>query len=169
MLSVNMFVFLCRTLMSCFNFRISVNHALREFKAHVPWLKISSTNNLPVSVRYFYVTRTQYDQYNPDCMNNIVGGSADPLQLKNNQNRFSMSNLEFKEWQISDIRPSSVACFLIIVSVPSLSRTKLKRKRHQAYNKDFEASDSDTDNDLVVPEDEENRNNGTESKQLFIH
>lgn len=157
--------------MSCFNFRISVNHALREFKTHVPWLKISSTNNLPVSVRYFYVPRTQYDQYNPDCMNNIVGGSADPLQLKNNQNRFSMSNLEFKEWQISDtnVRPSSVACFLIIVSVPSLSRTKLKRKRHQAYNKDFEASDSDTDNDLVVPEDEENRNNGTESKQLFIH
>lgn len=141
-------------------YRIHISHVLREFKTHLSWFGISTSNNSSVSVRYFYVPRIQYDKYTDKFVsNNIITTSVDPLQLK--QYDALTSDLKFYEWQISDnhpiICPPSAACVLIIVSVTSKIKTNQNHK--QQYRKiEIELSDSDTDNGLFVPEDEENKN-----------
>lgn len=151
-------VFIC-------NNRIPVNHALREFKTHLSWLGTSpASNSLPISVRYFYVPRTEYGKLSTDCINNVASGFFDPLHLE--KNNISKNNPIFYEWKPSETNPASsppsAACILIIASV--ISKQKQKRKRNQNCNKDNELSDSDTDNGLAVPEDKENTNFETESE-----
>jgi hypothetical protein len=137
---------------------------LRELKTHLSWFGTSTSNNLTISIRYFYIPRTQYGQSRTgDISSNIIIGSTDPLQLEPKPNNDLMNNLVFYEWQITDtntiIFPPAAACVLIIASVISLKRIKQKRKQHnQNRNKDNELSDSDTDNGFIVPEDEENTN-----------
>lgn len=113
-----------------------------------------------MSVRYFYVPQIPYGKSNDDCVsNNILSSSVDPLQLK--QYDILTSDLKFYEWQITDVNsvicPPSAACVLIIVSVTSKIKTLDKRKQ-QNRKIEIELSDSDTDNGLFVPEDEENIN-----------
>lgn len=134
---------------------------LREFKAHLSWFKNSESNNLPISIRYFYISRMEYGQSKTDCINsNIISCSTDPLLLEQIQDDSLMNNFMFKEWHISSIDsvicPPSAACVLIIVSVTSIKKTKHKRRKQQNENKDSH-SESDTDS-FVVPDDEENSN-----------
>lgn len=145
-----------------FNFyRVHINHILREFKTHLSWFGISTSNNSHVSVRYFYVPRLQYGKYTDEYIqNNIITTSIDPLQLKHYDDL--TDDLKFFEWTISDthsiICPPSAACVLIIVSVTS--KIKSKQNYKEQYQKsEIELSDSDTDNGLFVPEDEECKNN----------
>lgn len=134
---------------------------LREFKTHLSWSWLSSSNKLPISIRYFYVPRTKYGETSDDCVsNNLISGSNNPLQLGKKHDP-SLKNLMFYEWQIPDassvVCPPSAACVLIVVSVTS-NKNKQKRKRHQNLNMENEHSDSDVDNNIVVPENPENIN-----------
>lgn len=148
---------------------------LREFKTHLSWFGTSTSNSLAVSIRYFYIPRTQYGQtQNGDISSNIIMGSTDPLQLEEQPDSHLMNNLVFKEWQITDtesiIVPPAAACILIIASVNSMKKTKQKRKQqNQNRNRDNELSDSDSDNDFIVPEDEENTNSEEGIISLFIY
>jgi len=144
---------------------------LREFKTHLSWSWLSSSNNLPISVRYFYVPRTKYGETSFDCVsNNIISGSNDPLQLRKKHDS-SLNNLMFYEWQVPDtdsvICPPSAACILIVVSVTS-TKNKQKRKRYQHLNMGNEHSDSDADNGFVVPQNEENINT-EEGNSIYIN
>jgi len=137
-----------------------MNHVLREFKKNLTWLETSTSKSSSKSVRYFYIPRTEYGE--SDVSNNVIGCSADPLQLEKNKDDSLINTLKFYEWKWSDtnltVCPPSAASVLILVSVTSTKKTKQKRKRHENPNKANEISDSDTDNELVVPEDEENTN-----------
>lgn len=134
---------------------------LREFKTHLSWSWLSSSNDLPISIRYFYVPRSKYgDTAFDNVSNNIISGSTDPLQLRKKHDS-SLNNVMFYEWQEPDtdliVCPPSAACVLIVVSVTS-TKNKQKRKRHQHLNMGNEHSDSDADNGLVVTQNHENIN-----------
>lgn len=99
-----------------------------------------------------------------DISNNVICGSSDPLELEQKQDNSLINNLVFYEWQISNnnstICPPSAACILIIVS---MSAPK-KHKHHKNQNRDNELSDSDTDNGLNIPDDE---NTNSEESNVF--
>lgn len=144
-----------------FYYRIHIDHVLREFKTHLSWFgTLTSSKVTTLSVRYFYVPRTQYGQLSNDCISsNIISNSSDPLQLKQKQDNSPTNNLVFYEWQIPNtnliICPPSAACVLIVVSVTSMKKKIIKHKK-QSQAKDNEPSDSDTDNGVVDFEDKKN-------------
>ncbi|VVC31045.1 Hypothetical protein CINCED_3A015141 [Cinara cedri] len=160
---------------------ININHVLREFKTHLSWLESSTSNNLTISERYFYVPYTQYHKSSDEC----VGGNPfinllDPFQLEQRQDITSTNNPMFYEWKIPDnelvfiktepqvVCPPSVASVLIIVSVTSTMKTKQKQHT-QLHNRniDEELSDSDTDNG-VVPEVEKKSNHSEDDFMKMI-
>lgn len=150
--------------MLLFDFRIHINHVLREFKTHLSWLGSSAPNNLAISIRYFYVPHSQYHKSNGDSVgDNPFIGLADPLQLEQRQEMSLINNPMFYEWKIPDselvfcksksqMMCPSVASILIIVSVTTTKKTKQKLQQPQNRNKDDEVSDSDTDNGVVGSE-----------------
>lgn len=144
-----------------FDYSLHINHVLREFKTHLSWFGTSISKSLSVSTRYFYIPRTGYSE-SDYISNNIICGSPDPLQLEQKHNDLLINNLLFNEWQISNnnstLCPPSAACILIVVSVSAPKKPIAKCKRPQNRKKDNELNDSDTDNGLNAPEDEENTN-----------
>lgn len=134
-----------------------MNHVLREFRTHLSWFGVSTSSSL--SIRYFYVPRSQYGKSKDSVSSNIISCSTDPLQLEKKSDDSSTNNLMFYEWKVSDTNlgsyPPSASCVLIVVS--SLKKNKEKHK-HQIQNRDNECSDSYSDDGLVVPEDEEKTN-----------
>lgn len=135
-----------------------MNHVLREFRTHLSWFGVSTSSSL--SIRYFYIPRSQYGKSKDFVSSNIISCSTDPLQLEHKSDDSSTNNLMFYEWKISDNNsvsyPPPASCVLIVVS--SLKKIKEKHKQHQIQNRDNECSDSYSDDGLVLPEDEEKTN-----------
>lgn len=144
-----------------FDYSLHINHVLREFKTHLSWFGTSISKSLSVSVRYFYIPRMEYGE-SDYISNNIICGSPDPLQLEQKQNNTLINNLLFYEWQISNnnsaICPPSASCILIVVSMSTPKKLKQKCKQNQNRKRDNELNDSDTDNGMNIPDDEENTN-----------
>ncbi|XP_050434218.1 uncharacterized protein LOC126841666 isoform X2 [Adelges cooleyi] len=138
--------------------RISVDHVLREFKTHLSWTGTSTSNGSTLSVRYFYAERTPYGQAKP-FSSNLVAGLLDPLQLDDTCADTVLSdNLTFHEWQPSAAADTvNATCVLVLVSVATLANSNGEQENHQHRSvRPIKRSDSDTDNGLVVVEDEEN-------------
>lgn len=135
-----------------------MNHVLRELKKNVTWLETTTSKNLSKSVRYFYVPRSGYGESN--FSSNVIGSFID--ETEQNENDSLINTSKFYEWKLLDtenvVCPPSAASVLVLVCVTSTKKTKQKRKRHKISNNANEISDSDTENGLVLPEDEENAN-----------
>ncbi|XP_050530001.1 KICSTOR complex protein SZT2-like isoform X2 [Daktulosphaira vitifoliae] len=138
-------------------YKISINHVLREFKTHISWSGVKLSNNSVLSVRYFYIPRSKYGIFKSHyTSSNLICGIMDPLQLDtNNSDKFSWGDLLFHEWESTEthgmVTPPSATCVIVLIMVITQAKSNKKRKRQQNITKII---NSDTNEGLFVAEDD---------------